>query len=266
MNEHYHKGLEYAQKELYDKAIKEFNRSLLLNPGHMECYFNRGMAKFRLEKYLDSIQDFDQASNFAPNNADIYSQRGVAKHLIKQNEAALLDMDKSLALEPQNPYRYTSRAYIRAKMGDVLSAVDDYKIALKLDPEDAIAWNNLGMLEQSLGMKQSAEERFKQADQIADEGQEFEKPDLDELIKEAKDKANQRISIAKAAEEERKSKGLPASKPLENIPSDEVKIEEITPQPLTVGSYVQTLKEVLFSKEGFTDFKRFLREDLLGKK
>lgn len=250
MNEHYSKGLEEAQKDNYQEAILAFNRSLLLRPNHPECLYNRGLAKFYLERYLDAIQDFDLAIRFAPEHADIYSQRGVAKFLLKEVVAALKDMDKALELEPQNPYRYTSRAYIRAKMGNALDAINDYKIALKLDPEDAIAWNNLGMLEQSLGMKDAAKGSFSKADSIADEGKEFEKPDIEEILKEAREQ-QQKITLQ---QEQRVD-----SPSMKNV----IQMSENEPEK---QGYWQVVKEVFTTKAGFADFMQFVKTDLLGKK
>ncbi|MGB0525646.1 MAG: tetratricopeptide repeat protein [Flammeovirgaceae bacterium] len=265
MNEYYIKGLEHCKNEQFEEAISEFNRSLLLNPAHMECFYNRGMAKFRLERYLDAIQDFDEALDLNPNNADILSQRGVTKHLMGNSEAGLKDLDQAQVLEPTNAYRYSSRAFIRAKVGDVFGAQDDYKKALELDPEDAIAWNNLGLLEDAIGYKQSAQERFKKADGIADEGQTFEKPDLDEIIKANKENNTPRPKVSVTPSTE---KTLARDKsPNQSIKTqqDEIKSTSTTP-PLSTKEYIRVVKDVFTSKAVFKDFIQFVKGKFLLKK
>jgi tetratricopeptide (TPR) repeat protein len=255
MNEYYEKGLECCQREAYEEAIGLFNKSLLMSPMHLEAFYNRGLAKLFLKRYLDAIQDFNEALSINQQIADIYSQRGVAYHLMGKQQEALTDMDKALALEPENPYRYSSRAYIRGKMGDVFGAVDDYKKAVALDPEDAIAWNNLGILEMSMGFKQSANEHFKKADEIADDGVTFERPSLDDLLKEANAGENGMPPIVRSPQKE---ENLPPMPPIGK--------NSIPTQPkntgLTFSTYWSVLKEVLSSKKGFTSFISFIRAGL----
>ena len=251
MNEDFEKALNLCKLEQYDEAIRLFNQAILMNPDHVEAYYNRGMAKFKLRKFLDAIQDFDKALNLSPQNAHIISQRGVAKHLLGRSDAAMKDMDKAQALEPENAYRYTSRAFIRAKMGDLFGAVDDYKIALKLDPEDSIAWNNLGLLEEGMGYNQSAQDRFAQADKIADKDKTFEKPDLKEILEEANKNSNApKIQLSQEVE---------ADNYLDNKVLEDKNEEKPEAKKLTAKLYFQTVKDIFTSKEAFADFLGFLK-------
>lgn len=148
-NIHYQNGLKNIGLEKLESALRDFTSSINQNPLHIDSFYQRGLIYFKLKNYKESLADFDQA----------------------------------LILNPQNPFRYSSRAYVYAFIGDYQSAVDDYQKAIQLDPEDAISMNNLGLVLEKIGYRQKAEDYFAQADEIADKGKTFEKPDLDEILK-----------------------------------------------------------------------------------
>ncbi|MCU0443567.1 MAG: tetratricopeptide repeat protein [Microscillaceae bacterium] len=175
-------ALKLCEEARFSEAVQLFTGVLNTEPAHLESIFNRGMAYTQLGEYQLARLDFEKALSISPLNPQIYSELGVIKHLLADHRGALADLDKALELEPGNPYRYSSRAYIRAHIGDVWGAIDDYKEALALDPDDAIVYNNLGLLEEKIGYQTSAQANFAQADQLADQGKTFVKPDLNEIL------------------------------------------------------------------------------------
>jgi Flp pilus assembly protein TadD len=175
-------ALALCEQAKYVEAIAWFSRAIVAEPQHLESWFNRGLAYTQVGEYSKALADFEEALKLSPHNAQIYSELGVVKHLLNDPRNALADLDKALELEPSNPYRYSSRAYIRAHIGDIWGAMEDYKEALRLDPEDAIVYNNLGLLEEKLGYQIAAQANFAQADQLADQGKIFEKPDLKQIL------------------------------------------------------------------------------------
>lgn len=235
-------GLEKCKQGAYQEAIASFTQALSQCPQHLESYFNRAMARQKLGEYHKALKDYDEAINLAPYNAEIYSERGVVKHLLKDNRGALEDLNKALSLEPNNPYRYSSRAYIRAFIGDNLGAVEDYEKAIELDPEDAIALNNLGLLEDKLGKKEAAQAYFMRADQIADKGKTFEKPDLEEILKKHEEKERIRLESERLLKQ---PKGTG-----EQLASN---------QKPTSQAYIKVIKSVFTSKETFKEFITFVK-------
>jgi len=194
MTENYLKGLEACQRGNFEEGIRLLGIAILENPLHIEAFYNRGLAYLQIDKVSQAFDDFDRAVGLAPFTADIYSQRGVALHLLGKSERALEDFDKALSLDPQNAYRYSSRAFVKAKLGDIFGAIEDYETCIKLDPEDAIALNNLGLLEQQLGYKESSQQRFAQADAIADQGKIFDKPDIKKIL--AEHRSSKTVTVA----------------------------------------------------------------------
>ncbi len=183
----FEKALQACEAQNFTLALELFEKSILQNPQHAESFYNRALVYRSTEIYDKSIQDFNIALQFiAPNPANkamILGERAVSKHLANDNLGAMKDFDEAVILEPQNPYRYASRAYIKSILGDMEGAIVDYNVALKLDPEDAVSYNNLGLIEEKLGRKEKAKRNFEKADQIADAGKTFEKPNIEELVK-----------------------------------------------------------------------------------
>ncbi len=239
-NIHFQNALQKCKEEKYQEAIILFEKSIHLSPNHAQSWYNKGMVYLQLENYPKAIADFDKAFSFENTNANILSQRGVAKHLNKNHKEALDDFDAAQNLEPQNPYRYSSRAYVKAIVGDTYGAMEDYKKALVLDEKDAVAWNNLGLLEEKLGYKMEAKQKFDTADNIADKGKTFEKPPIDQIIKEY----------------EIKQKEIETSLAMQKNPNPSFE--------KGIKGYWQVIKKVFTDKETYQEFWKFTKN--LGRK
>ncbi|TAE69070.1 MAG: tetratricopeptide repeat protein [Bacteroidetes bacterium] len=239
-NIHFESALKKCEQEKYQEAIVLFEKSIHLSPHHIESWYNKGMAYLQLENYPKAIADFDKALSFFGANATILSQRGVAKHLNKNHKEALEDFDTAQNIEPNNPYRYSSRAYVKAIIGDTYGAIEDYKKAVQLDENDAVAWNNLGLLEEKLGYKTEAKQKFDTADSIADKGKTFEKPSIEQIIKEY----------------EIKQKEIETSLAMQNNPNP--------PLQKGIKGYWQVIKKVFTDKKTSQDFWDFAKN--LGRK
>ena len=72
------RGLTYYYKGEYDKAIKEYNKAIELNPKYAEAFNNRGLA-YRHKGELDrAIKDYNKAIELNPKYAKAFNNRGVA--------------------------------------------------------------------------------------------------------------------------------------------------------------------------------------------
>jgi tetratricopeptide (TPR) repeat protein len=245
-NEHFLNGLNLCQAEKYTDAIVAFNQALILSPLHAESYYNRGMARVMLGEYYKALLDFDEALNLSPNNAQIYGERAVTKFHLQDHRGALEDFNFAVKFDLNNPYRYSSRAYVRAILGDIPGAMQDYQKAIALDPNDAIAYNNLGLLEEQLGYQQKAQANFAKADQIADAGKTFEKPDIEAIVQnyEAKEKARL------------------ASLQLQKQPKGTGQLENEKP---SMRNYWLVIREVFTSKTAFKEFINFVKGKKINK-
>lgn len=239
-NIHFLSGVEKCKQESYEEAVHAFTLSLSVDPQHVASFFNRGLSRLKLRQYEKAIKDFDEAIRLQANHAEFYSEKGVALHHLGRQREALDNMNQACRLEPENAYRYSSRAYIRAFIGDTQGGIEDYEKAIALDPEDAISLNNLGLLEEKLGYKDKANEHFQKADNLVDAGKSFEKPDVDQILKEYESRQEAQAQ-AKTIQDQ-----MPAT-------------SSTSP---TWRAYWKEMRQVFIDKESFGDFLNFLKKTL----
>ena len=60
------RGIAYAEKGDYDRAIQDYDKAIKLNLDFAEAYFNRGLAYAEKGDYDRAIQDYDKASELRP--------------------------------------------------------------------------------------------------------------------------------------------------------------------------------------------------------
>jgi tetratricopeptide (TPR) repeat protein len=73
---YYEIGIDYLDKDNYDKALENFNMAILLNPLFSEAYFSRALTYYKLKEYDKSIEDYTKASDYDPKNPTIFNNRG----------------------------------------------------------------------------------------------------------------------------------------------------------------------------------------------
>jgi tetratricopeptide (TPR) repeat protein len=72
------RGIAYARKGQYDRAIEDLDQAIRLNPNYAASFSNRGLAYVRRGQYDRAIEDLDQAIRLNPNYAAAFNNRGSA--------------------------------------------------------------------------------------------------------------------------------------------------------------------------------------------
>src|SRR3954469_4130826 len=65
---HSAKGVEFAKKKEYDKAVEEFTQAIQAEPNDSKNYFNRATAYRGLNKFAEAFADYSKAIELAPQN------------------------------------------------------------------------------------------------------------------------------------------------------------------------------------------------------
>ena len=76
------RGLAYADKEDYDRAIADYDKALELDPKDATAYNNRGFTYDKKGDYDKAIADYNKALELDPKDATAYNNRGI--HLRQQ--------------------------------------------------------------------------------------------------------------------------------------------------------------------------------------
>ena len=148
----------YASIQLgnYEKAIRELDQALRMNPNDELFYHYRGIAKRNLGQHSAAILDFDEAIRLDPNDANAYHNRGYDKAQLGQHSAAILDFDEAIRLDPNDAKAYVNRGIAKRNLGQHSAAIADYNAAIRLDPNDANAYHNRGYAKDQLGQHSAA--------------------------------------------------------------------------------------------------------------
>ncbi len=74
-----YRGLIYARKGEYDRAIQDYDQAIRLNPNDAQAFNNRGNVYVTKGQYDRAIQDYDQAIRLNPKDAKALLYRGIAQ-------------------------------------------------------------------------------------------------------------------------------------------------------------------------------------------
>jgi tetratricopeptide (TPR) repeat protein len=139
------RGLAYASKGAYDKAIADFNRALEQDPQFASALTNRG-EMLRLKGDLErAFADFTQALKVDPKHAPAFLNRGRVFRLKGRIDRALNDFTQAHRLDPKSADVLVNRGNAFSDAGQQDKAIADYTEALKLDPNLALAYMNRGL-------------------------------------------------------------------------------------------------------------------------
>lgn len=128
----YEKGLELAQQNKPDDAIKYFDRSIALKSDEYVAWYNRGITEFMLNRYEDALADFEQTLVLSPGYKKAYLNRGTAKKHLTDYDGAMEDYNLALKLDTTYSEAYYNRGLLYNLLGKRISACLDFEKAQKL--------------------------------------------------------------------------------------------------------------------------------------
>lgn len=122
------RGNHYFTTGEYDKAVRDFDEAIRLDPKSAKAYYGRGCARARRDEDSRAVADFTEAIKLDPKDTSAYVDRSIV-HLMRGDwEKAVADCDEAVKLDPKHANALTNRAMIRAGCPD--RAVRDPKKAL----------------------------------------------------------------------------------------------------------------------------------------
>lgn len=132
---HSHDGEAYSRNGDYDKAIREFNEAIRLNPGLASAHYSRGEIYFKRGDYAQAIRDFTSTISLAPDYTFAYYSRGVANEKTGDIKEAILDFSHTVRLKPGYAPAYNERARALYKLGHLREALRDSELAISVAPD-----------------------------------------------------------------------------------------------------------------------------------
>ncbi len=115
-----------------DKAVKEFDAALRIDPQYVDAHNNRGFALSRAKKYDEAIASFTRAIELNDKYVNAWNNRAQAYALAGQHDLAIADFTKAIDLAPTAMEYYTQRAESYMAAGKPELARQDF---------DHVAWS-----------------------------------------------------------------------------------------------------------------------------
>ena len=139
------RGVLFAGRQrLYERAIDDFDKVLVLAPNNVDGLMHRGDAYSQMGKFGPALADLDRAVDLAPDNAEAYVYRGLVNSRRNENRLAMFDYKAGLALDPDNIDALVNLAAIYSTNGEQALAIADLDAAIALKKDAPLAFYNRG--------------------------------------------------------------------------------------------------------------------------
>jgi tetratricopeptide (TPR) repeat protein len=136
LNEQLKKGIQKTNSQLFNDAVKIYDKIIEDDSKCALAYFARGINECHEMELLDQFDEpvlVNQPSSVLQKQKDEICKK------------ALANFNMTLKLEPAFAAAYFNRAEVKSRMQDFNGAVKDYDNAIKADPEFGDAYYNRGM-------------------------------------------------------------------------------------------------------------------------
>ena len=141
-------GVTHLQQGENDRAIRDFDRAIALNPGLVVAWRNRGLAYRGKGDFERALADYDQATLLAPGDARLYVDRGQVYLATNDHARAMQDFDRAVGMKPDLAVALEYRGKTNFLLGNLAQAAADLQRELSLDSTNAsvVLWLHIARL------------------------------------------------------------------------------------------------------------------------
>ncbi len=145
---------------LWDHVIKNQRREVAF------VYYHRGLALMAAGRIERAIKDFDKAIDLDPADHYAYINRGMVYCETGQTEKALEDFDAAIALDPRSYVAFTNKGLVYGRTGSFDRAIEHFSKAIEIKPDSALAYGNRGLAYSLMGRRDQALDDLNRAIQL----------------------------------------------------------------------------------------------------
>lgn len=127
----------YCEWEMYEKALKESEQAVKLDPNNSFTLTVHGRSNIGLGKVEEGIEDLNRAIALNPSNVYTYSNRSHGYYLLKKYDKALADADKAIEVGPDVSWGYFQKGRILVALNINKDAIKCLDKAIEYDPKIA---------------------------------------------------------------------------------------------------------------------------------
>ncbi len=122
---HFATGRRLYKRKIYNRALREFDKAIKIDPSSSKAYFWRGRVYLKTEQYDEAIADFKMVIKLKPDYSKPYHNLGWLYYQEGKYEESIRYLNKAIELEPNNGWAYYTRGRSHFKKGDLQMALRD---------------------------------------------------------------------------------------------------------------------------------------------
>lgn len=168
--EHFIQALNYDEKQgRLDKAIKEYQIALSLNPAYADAHNNLGWIYERQGRIDEAIAEYETAILLAPKSVITYRNLGRVYGKKKRFDEAVKSLLAALEIDTRDAPTHFQLGWVYAEMGRLDKVISECQAALQIDPNLDSAYVNLGWAYSRQGRQEEAIRAYQNATKINSE-------------------------------------------------------------------------------------------------
>lgn len=133
------RGLAYSLNEETDRAIKDFDTALKLNPKLATAYHARGLALMKKNDFDNAQKDLQEAIELNPT-WQFYESAARLFEEKREWSQALKNIERAIELNPKATAPYSSRAFVELRYRRYDKVIEDAGHAISLDRKNTNAY------------------------------------------------------------------------------------------------------------------------------
>ena len=122
---HFATGRRLYKRKIFNRALREFDKAIKIDPSSFKAYFWRGRVYLKTEQYDEAIADFKMVIKLKPDYSKPYHNLGWLYYQEGNYEESIRYLNKAIELEPNNGWAYYTRGRSHFKKGDLQMALRD---------------------------------------------------------------------------------------------------------------------------------------------
>ncbi len=148
---HVERGIAYVTLLDYDRALKDFDEAVRLDPRSARAFANRGAVHGAKQDFDMAIGDLTQALKLEPRSATAFADRAGMYRLNGQYEEAIRDYGEAIRLDPRFEDALLNRALTLAGTSRCPDAIPDFTRVIELNPKQALAYIDRAVCHEGAG-------------------------------------------------------------------------------------------------------------------
>lgn len=138
------RALAYSDKGMYNLAIKDVDRAMLIDSTVSHFHATRGEIFFKSGDLRSARLSLEKAVDYDKENTEALLKLGEVNFLLRRYPQALMSIDEALRVNQRLPKGYFLKGFIFKEIGDTTKSISSFQTATEVNPDYYEAFMELG--------------------------------------------------------------------------------------------------------------------------